>query len=88
MASEGVGVSLTWEPGFALEGEDVVFIVFSEEVSSGRRTQLLTKLSSAMLSPEASGNTCQTFNFTVHSENGFSRSSTAVSQSVLLPAGM
>ncbi len=83
--SRGLGVRLTWKQGFAFQGEEVNFIISFVEISSRLQMEACTNLTSIMLSPATS--TCQLYNFTVYSENRFSRSNSAVTQNVLLPAG-
>ena len=81
----GLGVILSWTPGFALIGEEVSFVIVSEELGSGVITEFLTEESSSRFLPVSDTPTCQRYRFTVYAENGFSRS--GVSEEMLLPAG-
>lgn len=81
----GQGVLLTRRHGFARQGEDVIFMVFSEEASSGIQNKFHTNLTTAIISISFSSNRCQNYTFTVFSENGFSLSISGVTQSMILP---
>ena len=83
-----------WLPGFALEGEDVTFLVISEDLASGTATEYHTKVPSIFLTPytalgdDEADRACQLNRFTVLSENNFSRSTTGVSEETILPTGI
>lgn len=89
----GLGVSLMWLSGFALEGEEVTFPVTSVNLASGTAVEYRTRVPFIFLTPneavgdgkEARG--CQPHRFTVHSENNFSHSIMGVSEETILPTG-
>ena len=81
-------MQLSWSPGFAIQGEEVTFVIVSEELATGIVTETLANSSQARLQPVTSQPTCQQFNFTVYSVNGFGQSSSGVSEDILLPTGM
>ena len=87
-APQGLGVLLSWTPGSALQGEEVTFVIVSEELATGNVTETATNITSVMLQPASSQLTCPQFNFTVYSVNGFGRSSSGASAVTLLPTGM
>ena len=82
-----LGVMLSWMPGFALDGEEVTFVIVSEELASEVITEFHTAELSATVNRVSDAPTCQQYRFTVFAGNGFSRSSTGVSEDRLLPAG-
>ena len=87
--TRGLGVWLSWEPGFALEGEEVTFTITYVELDSGNGNKLSTNMSAIFLTPSSHpGRTCQQYNFTVHSENRFSQSTTGITKESLLPTGI
>ena len=86
VAVEGLGARLTWSSGFTFPGEEVTYVITSEEMSSGLQTEERTNLTSMQFTP-LSGNMCRNYTFTVLSENAVGQSISGVSQSILLPAG-
>ena len=86
--AQGLGVTLSWVPGFSLEGEDVIFVITYTEVESGNESILRTNLLSAVLNPTSMGSSCREYRFTVHSENLFGPSTSDVSHVTVVPTGM
>ena len=89
LPTRGVDVTLSWVPGFYLEGEDVTFVITYTELESGNNELILsTNLSSAVLNPTSVGSLCRQYRFTVHSENLFGPSVSDVSHVTVVPTGM
>lgn len=86
LPSQGLGVSLSWESGFSLQGEEVTFIITSIEIASGATTESRSNISSATLIPPSTGNTCQ-YRFIIQSENDYSRSTMEISVESVIPTG-
>ena len=78
---------LSWEPGPALEGEVVVFVVTSLNNDTHFSNETLTNEASIFLAPPPSGRVCPLYEFTVQSQNDFNRSRSGVSQQTLIPTG-
>ena len=84
---QGTSIHLSWTPGSAIEGEEVIFIITSFNLALGTSSELYVNASSVYLAPSPQGRSCQYFKFTVHSENGFGRSNTDDSEETIIPTG-
>lgn len=84
----GLGVSLSWMPGFAIEGEEVTYVITSLEVATGNEMESQTNRTSVTLIPTSQESTCQSFKFIVWSQNLFGRSTFGLnSTEILVPTG-
>lgn len=88
LPDEGLGVTLSWVPGFALDGEEVTFIVTSLEVATGIEVEFEgTPPLTLNPTPTSQESTCQLFRFTVNSRNEFGSSTSPISAETLIPTG-
>lgn len=87
LPARGLGVNLSWLPGFALEGEEIIFVITSLEVATGVEVESLANTSSVTLTPTSEESTCQHYRFTVNSQNLFSLSTSEISVETLIPTG-
>ena len=86
---QGSGVHLSWTPGSSLEGEEVIFVITSFDLALGTSSEFYVNASSVYpVLPPPQGRSCQHFRFTVHSENGFGRSSTGENAETIIPRGV
>ena len=78
-----------WSPGVSILGEKVEFIVSSNNLVTGLMEESRVNTTSLSVRPpmDHEGKTYQEYNFTVYSENGFSRSSSGVSGIAIIPKG-
>ena len=85
----GLGVLLSWERGYALKGEMVMFVITSLNTASLSYEESVTNETSIYMTPPPGpmGRTCPLYEFTVLSENDFNRSRSGVSQQTLIPTG-
>ena len=84
----GLGVTLSWLPGFGIEGEEVNYIITSLEVATGNEVESQTNTTSVTLIPTSQESTCQSFRFIVRSQNLFSRSTLGLNSiEMLVPTG-
>lgn len=85
LPAQGLGVTLSWQPGFAHQGESVTFVITSQEVVTGNEVESNTSMTSITLVPSSQMRSCQQYNFTVYSQNLFSRSPAGISEVTFVP---
>ena len=87
IAVDGLNLVATWTEPFSLDGEEISYVISITNMATGSSEEHTVNETRFIFSRAASQRDCQEYEFTVFSQNSFSKSNDSVSGKRNFPTG-